>query len=179
MFEVGKVLNRQYWKLYFFIQRRLMETQVQHQLLQTGSSPRFRVYLERLWLSEHETIPPLLIPSLCQNREQYHVLQGVPLTSGWITCRITSMIPRPMIVTAMGENLRGAATFAPNLSMGRSIHCPLMLCLSKILLLDIPVSPDAFLTDITHFSIPLYNVSDTVCLSYSSRNRPMRRKPNS
>lgn len=59
-----------------------METQVPHQLLQTGSSPCFHIYLARLRLSEHEKILPLLIPGLTDKIGssrallQYQLLQG-------------------------------------------------------------------------------------------------------
>lgn len=74
-----------------------------------------------------------------QNREQqsastipvvFFFARGF-LDCGWITQRITSMIPCSL-VAAVGENYQGAATFAPNLCRERFIHCPLMLCLSKI-----------------------------------------------
>lgn len=113
MFEVGKALNWQRWKLNFFIQGHLTETQVQHQLLHTLSSPHVLVYLERLWLSDHEKMPPLLFPGLTAKIRssraflQYQLLQGVPLAGAWIIRRITSRVStlRPMIVTAMGETL--------------------------------------------------------------------------
>lgn len=122
--------------------------------------------------------------SLCQNREQQSA-SAIPAFAraslNWRLNNTQSNIHDPVShdCNSYGWKRRVAATFAPNPSTGRSIRCPLMLCLSEILLLDTPVSPDTFLTDIAHFSIPVYNVSDTVRLSYSSRIRPMRRKTKS
>lgn len=122
--------------------------------------------------------------SLCQNREQQSA-SAIPAPARgsldwWLNnTQNNTHDPASRDCNSYGWKLRGEATFAPNPSTERSISYPLMLCLSKILLLDIPVSPDTFLTDITRFSIPVYNISVTVCLSYSSRNRSMRRKPKS
>lgn len=83
----------------------------------------------------------------------------------------------PMIVTAMDEQRH--SNLPPNPSTGKSFCCHFMLCLSQILLLDIPVSPYNLLTDVTHISISAYNVSDTACLLYSFHNKPIRIKPES
>lgn len=131
MFEVGKVLKWQCWKLCSFIQRCLTETQMQHQLLQTDWSSCFHILWERLWLSEHEKIS-LLIPDLATKTGSSRVLLQYQLyfffargflDCGWITQRITSIIPCSL-VAAVGENYQGAATFAPNLMQGKVHSLP-------------------------------------------------------
>lgn len=84
--EVGEVLTWQCWKLNFFIMGHLTELQVQHQLLQTGSSPRAQTDSERLLLSEREKIPPSLTHGLLPKQGHsralllYQILQGLSLT---------------------------------------------------------------------------------------------------
>lgn len=120
--------------------------------------------------------------SLCQNREQQSASAALAFAKNsfdwWLNNTQDNIHDlRSHDCNSYKWKLREAATFVPNPSMGMSIHCPLMLCLSKILLLDISVSPINFLTDITHFSIPVYNASDSVFPAYSPRNRLMRIKP--